>query len=341
MRTNVIGMVLLLLPGFLYSSDCHANPVVDSKWRVVWFPPNDVLPSWNWVEVGGGNYNTMKIFPVDYSQKFPDEVKEWKLGVTPVNDPGKRVTVPLETPHWVNRLDFSRWMPGGIRVPGELRDSKIDRLEAMGEGTFLCAILGDGKRYSNVARVTIRHDYMPNHEPMIRLVGVQPFGENDPVKYIGAWFVAKSPPDPNLTTTALSCPAWEVNGTWRIEIGDPSGIVGHLPPEVCRAEVYYVGYNLDHPSGGTTLGGMGAFEPPIEAFTQAKVRLRIADRYNDFHGIPLTAKQRDYLRGYPSVDSAMQEDSTTSTDFKTYTSTVFDVHADKEAILSFDKAFGQ
>jgi hypothetical protein len=211
----------------------------------------------------------------------------------------------------------------------------------MGEGTFLCAILGDGKRYSNVARVTIRHDYHANHGPMIRLTAVQPFGANDPIKYIGAWIVVKDSTDPNLTTTALRCPAWEVNGTWRIEIGDPSGLVGRLPPEVCWAEVYYVGYNVDHPSGGSTLGGMGAFEPPIEAFSQAKVRLRIADRYNDFHGIPLTAKQHEYLRGYENITLNLRKDSTISADYKIYTSDVFDVHVDIEGIDSFDKAFGQ
>src|ERR1019366_9482469 len=172
--------------------------------------------------------------------RFPDEVKQWELGVTSVGDPSKKAIIALRNPHSGNSLDFSSWRPGDFRVPGELRDSKIDQLEAMGEGTFLCAILGDGKRYSNVAKVTILHNYSSSHEPMIRLVAMQPFGKDDPIKYIGAWIVGPTPLDVNLTTTALHCPAWEVNGTWRIELGDENGIVGILRSGISCGEVYYV-----------------------------------------------------------------------------------------------------
>ena len=262
MSIKAIMVAIILLVGIAEFSSCHAALAGTSNWRVIWFPPNDTLPSWNWVKIGGDNPNAIKIFPANYLQKFPDEVKKWVLGVTSINDPSQRATIPLETPHWGNRLDFSDWMPG----EGDLTETKMAPLEAMGEGTFLCAILGDGKRYSNVAKVTIRHSYDVSREPVIRLIAVQPYGKDDPIKYIGAWLVAPTSCDVHFTTTAVHCPVWEVNGRWRMEPGNPSGFVFPLPCGISWGEVYYVGYAADHPGSGTeaTLSGSGKFEPPIE-----------------------------------------------------------------------------
>jgi hypothetical protein len=328
MRIKAISLAIFSLLGFF--SHCHANPVGASNWRVIWFPPSDTFRSWNWVEISGHNDNTMKIRPIDYNQKFPDEVKQWELGVTSINDPGKKAAIPLGNPHSSaeNFTDYSVWMPG----------SKIDRLEALGEGTFLCAILGDGKRYSNVARVTIRHDYNTSREPVIRLVAVQPFGKDDPIRYIGAWIVAPTPADLHFTTTAVRCPVWEVNGTWRIALGDLNGLVAPLPSGISWGEVYYVGFGPEIPPSEPV--EFSTYEPPIEAFTDAKVRLRISDRYNTYDGIPLTTGQHEYLFRY-QLDNFLFDNSEPSADFKTYISDVFDVRVDKDAMSRFDKAFDQ
>ena len=329
MGIKALCVAIFLSLGFF--SLCHADPVGTSNWRVIWFPPSDTFSSWNWVRISGLNCNTMKIRPIDYVQKFPDEVKQWKLGVTSISDPGKKATILLGNPHSIaeNTTDYSCWMPGG----------NIDRFEVLGEGTFLCAILGDGKRYSNVARVTIRHDYNTSREPMIRLVAVQPFGKDDPIRYIGAWIVAPTPTDVHFITTAVGCPVWEINGTWRIALGDLNGATYPLPSGISWGEVYYVGYGPQIPTIGAT--DFSTFEPPIEAFTDAKVRLRISDRYNTFDGIPLTAKQHEYLSRYQLDIFGLPSGSETAADFKTYISDVFDISVDKDAISRFDKAFNQ
>jgi hypothetical protein len=323
----------LLLVLSLPAPECFGGALANSNWRVIWFPPSDTMCSWNWVD---GDYS-MEIRPVDYSQTFPDQIKKWELAVVSDTDPRKKVRIQLAPPDSGNALDFSSWRPGDFRSPGELRDSKIDQLKAMGEGSFSCGILGDGQRYSNVARVTINRSYTSNRQPMIRLTAIQPFGKDDPIKYLGAWFVGPTPFDANLTTTALNCPAWQVDGTWRIELGDENGFVGMVKSGAAYGRVYLVAAT---PARESSSLGMSLFRPPIVPFTEAKVRLRISDRYCDFDGIPLTGKQREYLAKYPNIDLSLK-DSKTPNRYKTYISDVFDIRVDKDAMVRFDTAFAQ
>ncbi len=142
-----IALVLSLVVGTLASLPAprRLDPV-DRQW----FPWNPTYSSWDWT-----SDSPSITIEASNLEGFPAGVKAWSLAVCSANDPSRKVTVPLPNPLLVDSsggrgLDLAPWTPG--RIP-------VAPLDALGEGTFLCAILGDGQRYSNVSRVIISHSY--------------------------------------------------------------------------------------------------------------------------------------------------------------------------------------
>jgi hypothetical protein len=227
-----------------------------APWSVIWFPANDTFRSWDWKEISGGNDTTM-IEAADPAHPFPPEIHSWELAVCFRSDPGRQVRIPLPSPRQGNTLQFSSLSPD------ELRGEKKARLESLGEGTFLCAFLGDGRRISNVNRLTIRADYDPAREPFLRLVPIEAIGSGHRVTHVGAQIVP-SASGPAWSSLVWFRPALEIDGVWSaprfLNIGAK---IQPLRPGVSYAWIY-------------PLEGSG-FEPPLHAFVRAQARLRLTD----------------------------------------------------------------
>jgi hypothetical protein len=344
-------LFLSALGSLAYAGDTSAT----AAWSVIWFPANDTFRSWDWRKISGGNDNTFKIVQTDYLQKFPDEVKTWELAMCSAANPNQKVRFALRNPHSDNSFDFSSWNPGDW---GD-NDSRRPQLEAMGEGTFFCAILGDGKRYSNVAKVTIRRDYDVGHEPVIRLVAIQPPNGVNHVQYIGAWIVPPLPQDKDFITTVLGRPQWEIDGVWSISPGDMNGAVWPLESGISYGEIYPLKVAMEDikppPSPpdrmklpvdpGVKVTILGGTEPPIHSFVKAKVRLWLSEKASPWAGLPLTSSQRGYANNYAGglYQLPLSDPDGTSKDSsprKVYLSQVFDIGLDIHDADRFDHSFG-
>lgn len=77
---------------------------------------------------------------------------------------------------------------GGSINSYQFGKDQIKQLNDLLEGTFECAILGDGVRCSNVGQLTIDHSYSGDSDPVIRVVAIQPVA-GDQVTEIGVWIV--------------------------------------------------------------------------------------------------------------------------------------------------------
>ncbi len=195
---KTFALLATMIAGMLATLPLRADP---APWTVVWFPWNTTCASWDWT--GDSPSITVEAFNLD---TFPAGVKAWNLAVCSANDPSKKTLVPLPNPlvvdsHGGHGLDLALWTPG--RIP-------VGPLDALGEGTFLCAILGDGQRYSNVSRVTISHTYQRAEMPGVSVFAL-PFPDQD-VRHLAVRVVPGA--GDHLDLFDLVYPAFSINGTW-------------------------------------------------------------------------------------------------------------------------------
>ncbi len=250
---KISALLALFVMSILAALPVRADaPAAPPPWTVIWFPWNATYASWDWT--GEGPSITIEASDVDH---FPATVKTWSLAVCSVNDPvGHKTLVPLQNPfvsdpNGSHGLDLALWTPG--RIP-------VSKLDELGEGTFLCAILGDGQRYSNVSRVTISRTYQRSLVPGVSVVAL-PFPDTD-VRQLAVRVV----PGPNdrLDMFDLVYPSFSINGFWsRPRMLNWRGSTTILQPG--RAYVRIV--SLDR------------YDPPIAPFNKAEVQVKIVEDY--------------------------------------------------------------
>jgi hypothetical protein len=245
---KALALVVSLVVGMLASLPLHAE---SAPWNVVWLPWYPTYASWDWT--GEGPAVTIEASNIE---TFPASVKTWSLAVCSANDPSRKATVPLQNPlihdsSGGNGLDLAPWTPG--RIP-------VGALDALGEGTFLCAILGDGQRYSNVSRVIISHTYQRTQMPGVSVVAL-PFPDND-VRRIAVRVVPG--PDDHLDTCDLIYPVFSINGSWsrprKLNWKGNSFVMQPGKPHVRIID-------------------LANYDPPIPPFNKATVQAKIIEDY--------------------------------------------------------------
>jgi hypothetical protein len=245
---KAFALVVSLMAGMLASLPLHAET---PPWTVVWFPWNPTYASWDWT--GESPSITIESFDLE---GFPASVKTWNLAVCSANDPSRKAVVTLPNPlvvdlHGGRGLDLALWTPG--RIP-------VAALDALGEGTFLCAILGDGQRYSNVSRVTISHTYQRTMLPGLSVFAL-PFPNND-VRRLAVRVVPG--PHDHLDIFDLVYPAFSINGSWS-RPGSLNWKGTNIVLQPGKAYVRIV--NLDQ------------YDPPIAPFNKADVQAKVVENY--------------------------------------------------------------
>jgi hypothetical protein len=228
-------------------------PADTPAWSVIWFPWNATYSSWDWT--GGTPSITVQSVNND---TFPTSVKKWSLGVCSARNPSTKTLVPLPNPYSIDGhgkrvLDLERWTPGSVGFP-------ISQLDALGEETFLCAIIGDGQRYSNVSRLTISHPYQHTPPPGVQVFAL-PFIDHD-IHRIAVRLVPPASPDDAIYAMDLAYPAVSINGSW----SRPSTLAWAAPNTQLQAGTTYVWVvDLDH------------YDPPISPFKKADVQVKIIE----------------------------------------------------------------
>ena len=246
MKAFALG--ISLMAGMLASLPLHAE---SPPWTVIWFPWNPTYASWDWT--GESPSITIETFNLE---SFPAGVKTWSLAVCSATDPSRKALVPLQNPLVIDPrggrgLDLALWTPG--RIP-------VGPLDALGEGTFLCAILGDGQRYSNVSRVIISRTYQRTLVPGVSVFAL-PFPDND-VRRLAVRVVPG--PGDHLDMFDLVYPALSINGSWsRPRTLNWKGTNSILQP----GKPYVRIVNLNN------------YDPPIAPFNKADVQAKIVEDY--------------------------------------------------------------
>jgi hypothetical protein len=245
---KAFALVVSLVVGLLASVPLHAE---STPWNVVWFPWHPTYSSWDWT--GEGPSVTIEPSSIE---GFPASVKTWSLAVCSANDPSRKATVPLQNPLILDpsggrSLDLAPWTPG--RTPA-------GALDALGEGTFLCAILGDGQRYSNVSRVIISHSYQRTLMPGVSVFAL-PFPDND-VRRLAVRVVPG--PNDHLDTCDLIYPVFSINGSWsrprKLNWKGNSFVMQQGKPHVRIID-------------------LSNYDPPIPPFNKADVQAKIVEDY--------------------------------------------------------------
>jgi hypothetical protein len=242
------SIVTVLALGLPLRADALPPP---TPWNVIWFPWNATYASWDWT--GDGPSITVEPSDVDH---FPASVKTWSLAVCSAKDPSRKTLVPLENPlvsdpNGSRGLDLALWTPG--RIP-------VSELDEMGEGTFLCAVVGDGQRYSNVSRVTINRSYQRTALPGVSVVAL-PFPDPD-VRQLAVRVVPG--PDDHLDMFDLVYPSFSINGSWsRPRMLSWKGTNSILQPGKSYVRIV----KLDK------------YDPPIAPFNKAEVQVKIVEDY--------------------------------------------------------------
>lgn len=287
--------------GLFFALACAATLRADDKsWKMLWYPRDKVYSSWNW----NNHSQTVEIENAN-SEKFPEGVQNWELAVCSVADPAKRALVPLPDSLSIELGLFYTWMPGRFR---------IDKLEALGDGTFLCAIIGDGRRYSNVSRVTINRAYVADPKPGITLTGIS-FPSHD--IHAIAFRVVPAPGE-KLYRMDLAFPFVCVDGTWSMT-------------GMCSWE----GPNDQLEPGMPYLGivGLGGHLPPLTPFSKARVQLKIIEDYENNwtfqnHGLPLNGDKSAIIKRWAG-------------EIKGPLSPVFTLTTDDSDTAKFEQVFGK
>jgi hypothetical protein len=143
-------------------------------------------------------------------------------------------------------MSYTDWVPGHF---------PIDDLASLGDGEFLCAVLGDGKRYSNVSRVTIDHNFKYDAKAVIRIVPIA-YPEQKFRRFL-LWVV----PGPGQAIYPYDvCNSYLcLNGIWT-ELEWPwSGPNEKIP----------IG------QGYAVIGGIGNRQPPLQPFEKGEMQVKI------------------------------------------------------------------
>ncbi|HEX4141634.1 MAG TPA: hypothetical protein VHY09_14895 [Candidatus Methylacidiphilales bacterium] len=251
-------------------------PADEPAWAAIWFPWNPTYASWDW-NSGGRSITIESATDAD----FPAGVKTWDLAVCSANDPAKKVLVPLKNPLSLEgeggHLELALWTPG--RFP-------VGPLEALGEGTFLCAIVGDGQRYSNVSRVIISHSYQRTPQPGVQVFAL-PFPDHD-IRKIAVRAVPA--PGEELYMMDLAFPAISINGSWSR-----------------ASSMAWKGQNPQLQSGTpyVRIVSLENYDPPIPPFKKADVQVKIVENFQKAFGAiqPLGAGENHATAAKTWIDS--------------------------------------
>jgi hypothetical protein len=240
-----LSLIAVLVLGLVPAIDCRgdaATPII--KWRAYWIPWHDTYATWNWTKV-----EAPALIQWANLEKFPADVKNWEFAACSATNPGKTAREPLATCLADNTWELDRWLPGNFPV---------DRLAALGDGTFLCAILADGQRISNVSRVKIDRAGEPILGPGIQISPVILF--HDDIRVLAIRLIPA--PGQHIHLFDLYCPYLCVNDLW-----------SH--PSISAFD----GVNMELKPGSVQgmIAGFDAFDPAIKPFKEAKVRVKFTE----------------------------------------------------------------
>ncbi len=204
-RVWICGVWLLLL--------VCARAQTPPGFSITWFPNNDSFRSWS-------DPGLFVLHPIPAGLLQAIHPKSWELALYRTANPQDKLRIPAPAPVVQEESGWALWDASAFKdLPAAL--------QSLGEGTFACAILADGRLCSNIVKITIRHDYTPTSEPVIRVT----FLDTLPAQ-IGIWIVPPTPPDPLLTNYVAAFPDLEFDGTWVTApfYGNWEGDVGPLSP---------------------------------------------------------------------------------------------------------------
>ena len=247
-----VRLLLAALSFFTISGCLMGAPTAPVRaWSTIWLPWYEVYPSWNWRQL----QCPVAIQRSGSDPSFPDSIKKWNLDVCSITAPSHQAFASLPSPA-PGEAYSNTWTPG---------DFPVTSLEALGEGTFLCAVVGDGHRYSNVSRVTIRHSASIVLPPQMRLIGLSsPHGD---IREIGLFVVPAQVPVPQIIHLMdVTFPNLSVNGTWsKANFMSWSG-----PNSVLRAG-----------EGWGAILPLDNYTPAIKPFRTARVQVRMTNALED------------------------------------------------------------
>jgi hypothetical protein len=299
------------LAGFLFGilSVLTLRADTEKGWMVLWYPWEETHSSWDWRFDG----ECITIQPAN-NEKFPESVLNWGLAICSVNDAAKRRLVPLPnpmeiTPSGQHNWRLERWIPGNFPL------AKPDTLDGLGEGTLLCAIIGDGHRYSNVARVTIRHGSMPDTKPGITLAGISFPGHL--IHEVAMRIVPA--PENKLYLMDIDAPFVSVDGRWSDQsIFSWDGQNTPLKPGVPQLRIISLDFRV----------------PRVASFRSAKVQVKLVEDY-----------QRNWLLKQHALPGSSPETEATAVkswaeSVKGPMSPVFTLSVDDRDTVQFEHVFG-
>ncbi len=225
--SSISAVFLFCFLGFLGIGSASPPP----PYSFTWFPSDDCFQKWDAVgdhaelgvflppgpaapQVGDLHSSILNLVDPGASEKNPAPPPQlWELAVCSAADPERKIRLPYPAPIYQHgnladghsHLFWVGWN-GPFPDPAHLQ-----KLGALGDGTFLCALLADGIRCSNVVKITIRSDYDPIREPVLRVAAIQPLRGQE-IQKVGVWIVPPLPQDRHLTNFAAANTQLEING---------------------------------------------------------------------------------------------------------------------------------
>ena len=296
---------LLLLATFAagigFTINCQADTPTPIAWRAYWIPWHDTYASWDWKEVQGALLAQWANL-----EKFPTGVRNWEFAACLASDPMKTAREPLQPPLSVeeNTWYLERWTPGNFPT---------DRLATLGNGTFLCAILANGQRISNVSRVTISHAGEATLQSGIRISPLILFTSD--IRTLAIRLIPA--PDWHIHYFDLDYPYLRFDGVWtRSREVNFEGQNSELLP----GKVYGMisGFDTDD------------FEPSIKSFMQARVQAKFTRRALD-----------SYFKPVPPASNPAKQVKLDAEAIPGYLSEVTILKFSDADIRTFDAAFAQ
>ena len=238
-----LSLIAQLILGLMFAISCRGATATPVKWRVYWIPWHDTYTTWNWTQVEAPAFIQWANL-----EKVPTDVN-WEFAACSAINPAQTVREPLDACIADNTWQLDRWLPGNFPT---------DRLAALGDGTFLCAILADGQRISNVSRVKIDRAGEPSLRPGIQISPVILF--TDDIRVLAIRLIPA--PGQHIHLFDLYYPYLEVNGLW-----------SH------SASMSFEGVNVELKPGSVQgmITGFDGFDPALKPFKKAKVRVKFTE----------------------------------------------------------------